>query len=503
MMSALYSSTTGLKSHSQGMSVISNDIANVSTVGYKQKDTLYTDLISQYMTSSAVPSVTMSQLGAGSAVGSVRTIFAQGGFSTGENVTDLGIEGTGFFAVSNGTRTEYTRAGNFSFLSTGELVDAGNWNVMGYSITNGVRSNTLSAVTIDTSTQTGVGKMAGKATTSITSCSQLGGLADSNTNAENPFFAMASSYDGTATTPLNTNQYSYAQAIQFYDNTGALQNATIYYDKAGTSGGQTAIEYVVALDDPSLDASSLAGTKSAGLLMAGTMTFSSAGELINVTGFTPSSGTPDDLSSWTPASVVNGSPAFSVTVAGSEPQTIGLNMGLTLDGSASSGLASAADAAANPSAIYSANASATRGNAASNAYGTAKGSIAQEMNGYGEGFLKDLNVSTEGIVSGVYSNGQSMDLYQIPLCRFTSEDGLKSTGTNRFAATTDSGPVQIGFAETENYGSINSCVLEQSNVDLSSEVTNMIITQRGFQMNSKIITTCDQLLQKAIEIKRN
>lgn len=503
MMSGLYSGVTGLKSHATGMSVISNNVANLNTVAYKQSHTLYADLISAYTTGSASPDVTLSQLGLGATVGSVRTIFTQGGFQGGNSVTDLGIDGIGFFAVSDGKTTEYTRAGNFTFLKNGDLVDSGGWNLMGYSIQGGTRSSDLTPVNIDTSATTGVGKMAAKATTVITSSSQLGGLTDSCANAANPFFALAASYNGTAASPLAGGLYGYSQEIQFYDNSGALQSATVYYDLAGKNGGQQAVEYVVALNDPSLDVSGLAGTKAAGLLMAGTLTFSSSGELQNMTAFTPpSSGDPTDLDSWKPSNVVNGQPVFTAAIAGSGSQTIGLDMGLTLNGSASSGLASAAAAATSPERVYALNTSATRASTASNAYGESAGIVSQRMDGYAEGYLTDITIAEDGTISGKYSNSQTADLYQIPLYRFTSESGLEHTGHNRFAAATASGPAQEGVAGTENYGSINGYVLEQSNVDLSAEFANMIITQRGFQMNSKVVTTCDQLLQKALELKR-
>ncbi len=502
MMSGLYSGVTGLKSHATGMSVISNNVANVNTVAFKQSSTLYSDLMSRYMNGSASRGVTTNQLGLGSTVGSVRTIFTQGGFEAGSGVTDMGIDGIGFFAVSDGTATEYTRAGNFSFTDTGALVDAGGWNLMGYAIRNGSRSSSLSPVVIDAGAA-GAGTMAGKATGSITCCARLGGLSDAGADAANPFFAMASSWDGTAATPLAQSGYSYSQAIRFYDAAGTLQKATVYYDLAGTSNGQTAAEYVVALDDPSLDGSSLAGTKAAGLLMAGTMTFSSSGELRNLTAFAPpSSGDPTDLTSWTPSGVVNGSPAFTVTVAGSGTQTIGLDMGLTFAGSAASGLANAAAASADPASLYGENPSATRNGTASNAYGESNDSIISSMDGYGEGHLRDLTVAGDGTISGNYSNGQSVDLYQIPLYRFTSEEGLESRGSNRYAATEASGAAREGIAGTENFGTVNECALEQSNVDLATEFSNLIITQRGFQMNSKVVTTCDQILQKALEIKR-
>lgn len=502
MMSGLYSGVTGLKSHATGMSVISNNVANVNTVAYKQASTLYADLTSQYMAGSASSGVSLSQLGCGSTIGGVRTIFTQGGFETGNSVTDMGINGIGYFAVSDGEKIEYTRAGNFSFLNSGALVDSGGWNVMGYGIENGARSTVLTPVVIDTSASA-AGKMAGSATSRITSCSRLGGLTDADADSANPFFAMVSAWDGTADIPLPQSRYSYSQAIQFYDAEGDLQNATVYYDLAGQDSGRTAVEYCVALDDPSLDGSSLAGTKAAGLLMAGTLSFTSAGELGNVTAFTPpSSGGPSDLAGWTSAPLVDGSPAFTVTLSDMEPQTIGLDMGLSHSGSAASGFANAAEAAADPLRVYAGDASATRNSTASNASGDSTGSLAASMDGYGEGYLQELTVGSDGVISGTYSNGQNQALYQLPLYRFTSQDGLENTGNNRYAATNASGPAEEGAAGTENFGTVTECALEQSNVDLATEFSNLIITQRGFQMNSKVVTTCDQLLQKALEIKR-
>ncbi|MDD4700708.1 MAG: flagellar hook-basal body complex protein, partial [Desulfovibrio sp.] len=101
-----------------------------------------------------------------------------------------------------------------------------------------------------------------------------------------------------------------------------------------------------------------------------------------------------------------------------------------------------------------------------------------------------------------YSNNQSMSLWQIPVCRFTSEDGLRREGDNLFSASPDAGQMEMGVAGTENYGTIRAYNTENSNVDMATEMTNMIINQRGFQSNSKVVTTADQMLQKAVEMKR-
>ena len=113
-----------------------------------------------------------------------------------------------------------------------------------------------------------------------------------------------------------------------------------------------------------------------------------------------------------------------------------------------------------------------------------------------------MTIGEDGLVKGVYSNNQTLELARLSLYRFTSQDGLRKEGGNHFAATEDSGAAQEGVPGTENYGKLAQRSIEQSNVDYAREFTQMISTQRGFQMNSKIVTTSDQMLQKALEIKR-
>ena len=111
-------------------------------------------------------------------------------------------------------------------------------------------------------------------------------------------------------------------------------------------------------------------------------------------------------------------------------------------------------------------------------------------------------IDANGDIIGYYSNGQNQKLWQIPVCRFTSEDGLYRQGGNLYSATEASGNMTMGVAGTENFGTINSYSLEMSNVDMATEMVNLIVTQRGFQSNSKVITTADEMLRKAMEIKR-
>ena len=132
--------------------------------------------------------------------------------------------------------------------------------------------------------------------------------------------------------------------------------------------------------------------------------------------------------------------------------------------------------------------------------GDPTGKISQD--GYAEGQMSSYDIDENGDIIGYYSNGQNQKLWQIPVCRFTSEDGLYRQGGNLYSATEDSGNMTMGVAGTENFGTINSYSLEMSNVDMATEMVNLIVTQRGFQSNSKVITTADEMLRKAMEIKR-
>lgn len=503
MMSSLFIGATGLKSHGEGMAVIGHNLANVNTVGYKQISMEFADLVSQYVTASSANMTNINQKGSGARPLDTRTLFTQGGIELGSAATDLCINGIGFFGVTQNNKTYYTRAGDFRFTKDGELVDPSGWNVLGRAIVNGAEATATTPIVLDT-TAAGVGYMAPLATSKITNCSNLAGLEDKSADPANPFFAMAANWDGTQSPPLGQNSYSYSEPIQFYDSTGVLRSATIYYDSAGKSGGMNAVEYLIALD-PSQNGSGGAGTETTGLLMAGTMTFSANGDLARLTAFSPpASGSPADLTAWTPAPIVNGQPAFTAQIAGGGSQQIAFDTGYTFaqGASASGGLASAADAAASSTLIFSTDTTRTLSARSSVALGESPSAIYASRDGYGEGWLRDLHVRADGIVEGSYTNNQSQDLYRVVLYRFPSQDGLRHEGNNHFSATPESGSPEEGIPGDENFGTLSEYSLEQSNVDYAREFSRLIITQRGFQMNSKVITTSDTMLQRALELKR-
>ena len=142
------------------------------------------------------------------------------------------------------------------------------------------------------------------------------------------------------------------------------------------------------------------------------------------------------------------------------------------------------------------------GSLATSQYATASSTIFQSSNGYGAGDLQSVNVGTDGVITGQYSNGQVIPLYRVALAKFQNVQGLYKEGGNLFRETRVSGDPITGRPGSNGLGSISPNSLEQSNVDIATEFVKMITTQRGFQANSKIITVTDQMLAELINLKR-
>ena len=126
----------------------------------------------------------------------------------------------------------------------------------------------------------------------------------------------------------------------------------------------------------------------------------------------------------------------------------------------------------------------------------------QNQNGYATGSVSSVQVGEDGKVTGVFTNGKTKELYQIVLAKFPNYQGLSAVGNNLYAATIDSGEPVIGAAKTSGRGSISQSSLEMSNVDLATEFVKMIVTQRAYQANAKVITTSNEVLQELINMKR-
>ena len=127
---------------------------------------------------------------------------------------------------------------------------------------------------------------------------------------------------------------------------------------------------------------------------------------------------------------------------------------------------------------------------------------ASDQNGFPPGSLSSYSIGTDGIITGLYTNGLTRPLAQLAMAVFPNTNGLQQIGTNLWVPTDNSGVPNFGIPQNGGRGAINSGYLEQSNVDISNEFTDLIVTQRGFQANTKVVTTVDELLQDLINMKR-
>ena len=416
---------------------------------------------------------------------SFRSFFLQGSIESTNTVSDLALNGKGFFQVTDEYGEEfYTRTGDFILDQEGFMTTPTGMNLMGYQYDENGNLGGLAKIQLDR-----FGTIPAKATSSVNFQMNLGSVEDNTVDGDNPYFSLLTTYNATAKPPLAGNATSYQQSVTVYDAEGNKHTLTAYFDGAPSSdNSKRQVEFLLALDQET--ASENPGD---GLVMSGVLTFDSAGKLQGMSAFVPGEAGSQDLSQWQAATAVGG--GFQCDINGS-PVTIDFGLG---NATAAGGAATAAEVGTDATLLGGLTGEALPSSSTAFA-GDPTGKISQD--GYAEGQMSSYDIDENGDIIGYYSNGQNQKLWQIPVCRFTSEDGLYRQGGNLYSATEASGNMTMGVAGTENFGTINSYSLEMSNVDMATEMVNLIVTQRGFQSNSKVITTADEMLRKAMEIKR-
>lgn len=529
---SMYVGASGIMAHSTRMQQISSNLANINTVAYKSGYAFFENMGSKDLAGTGTgyvgggPNHSSAQLGNGVRVANTRIDFREGAFQPSSISTDIAIGGKGYFGVKDTEhdKTYYTRAGHFLFNKNGVLCDAHGYALQGYPVDDkGVISSVSQNIALPlkeeidaNGNKVQVIKSDPRATTSASMMTNLDSKkADLTTDDKDPFFALMKSWNGTSNPPLSAEKYSYNSSIKVWDKNGNEHNLVVYFDKVtpktGDNSDRSYWEYVVGVD-PSSDArTQTAGTSSAGLLMTGTMTFSGDGTLQNMNAYTLSSnstGNPSDLSNWTTANFSeDGTPMFSALFAdpkGGEPsaQDISLNMGIkskskqwNISGT------TAANVGSNASGLPRMNDGTIQGISTTNYWG-ASTTITQSQDGFGEGYLQNVSVDKDGMLKGLFSNGLSVDYYKINLYNFKNQYGLRREGSNYFSDTPDSGDAIQGVPEEDGLGSTVTRNLESSNVDIATEFSQMILTQRGFQANSKVITTSDAVINNLLGVKK-
>lgn len=481
MMRSMFSSVSGLKSHQTKMDVIGNNIANVNTVGFKSSRATFQEIFSQTLSSGSAPDSTTGrggtnpmQVGLGMKVDSISTDMTQGSVQRTESPTDLSIEGEGFFIVRSGNQGSFsfTRAGNFIIDKAGNLVTSSGKNVygwLGYKQTDdGYEFNTEDPIEPINLYEYGNENrkiISGKSTTEAVLSGNLNAASSavlgSGQNA-NPQAVTDADGDGYIDVNGNNIKPDFTVPITVYDSLGNSYKLNVqfwktYVDTTTAGSPKTQWYYNIVPEKSNVTAASGASgtTGGTGTTNAsdaeGYLCFDKDGKLIADNNF-----------------------KAQLTINVTPPAESGAgSFQFNLDLSKLTQYAD--DSSVKPARV----------------------------DGYAPGTLVTFSIGEDGIITGVYDNGREQPLGMIALATFDNPAGLEKVGTNEYMQTTNSGDFSIAHKpRTDGAGSLLPGTLEMSNVDLASQFTEMIITQRGFQANSRVLTTADEILQELANLKR-
>ncbi|UZD99757.1 flagellar hook protein FlgE [Pseudomonas mediterranea] len=424
---------SGLYAANKQLDVTGNNIANVATTGFKSSRAEFEDVYSATKLGSGSKTV-----GNGVRLSNVSQQFGQGDVNNTGNVLDMGIQGQGFFVLSNDGSLSYTRAGTFKTDKEGYITNSdGTSKLQGYGVdANGkIQNGILTDLRIDTS------NLPPQATSLVSSTINLNSTATAITAAFNP--ADTSTFTKQFTTPI-------------YDTQGNQHSMDQYMVK---TAGNTWNVYTL-IDGRNLNGSAPT-TTGVTAPVPSTMNFDSSGKLTTVT--TPPATVNSDLvlTGWVPGTVTNG--VWAANGAASAP-TITISMGNTTQFNAD----------------------------------TARSLPVQ--NGYATGQITNLTIDGSGVLLANFSNNQTKPIGQLALASFTNEQGLQPVGGTSWKETFDSGIPAYDAPTTGTLGSIVSNALEESNVNLTNELVELIKAQSNYQANAKTISTQSTIMQTIIQM---
>ena len=550
MMRSMYSGVSGLKTHQTKMDVIGNNIANVNTVGFKSSSVTFSEIMYQNLSGASGPNaltgtggVNAKQIGLGVTTGSTSVnITGAGAPQTTGRAFDIKLNdtnsATSFFIVSNGSGTQFTRAGSFYVDGTGNLcMTSTGYNVMGWQVdptTGDIRKDTVSALRV----------MSEKNMTSAPEATVNGrceGVLDKNSTDV-------------------TSEAGQAMNLSFYDALGYSYVAKFAIKETNRDTGEYTVELTDILD--STNKSILDQTKYDSV--TGTYDPDYLGDIFGAVKSQTKTYTP--RAGWTTVDVANNIFEYNATyyrydaaagnlvevadngggnyvqVPGGTTKTLAEAFGVSPYATGitmTNGVVTANVSGANYTLKFNPddgvfdyigatgqdnvflNLKDTLGgnfenididftgtkwfdNGGSSTIGMDKGDV-DGKTGTGKklGDMIGVFVDTNGKIYGSYDNGNTILLGQIAVAQFANAMGLEKVGDNCYTTTLNSGEFDgIGVDITAGGGTMSAGMLEMSNVDLSSEFTEMITTQRGFQANSRIITVSDTLLEELINLKR-
>lgn len=556
MMRSMYSAVSGLKTHQTKMDVIGNNIANVNTVAFKSSSVVFQDVLYQ-MTSNAsganaatgTGGVNAKQIGLGVTTGATNlSITTSGAAETTGRAFDIRLSDqstTNFFVVNNGSENLFTRAGSFYVDGAGNLcMTSTGYTVMGWQVdptTGNIKKDTVSALRV---MQTSNLTSAPEATTQA----NVSGIIDKNDKdvlSDNGLVKTLTFFDNLG--------YSYTARFAM-KSTGTDGKYTVELEKILNSDGTTFYdaETKKTQDGKTVNVEDIFGKKETNITL-GTYKQVQSGYFLSTDGkiYVGSSADESKLLTYDDASksfkCKDGSEPYSLKqvygisnamvakITGNKANATVTNGTLTITGdvtdyeidfSTKDGTFTGVGARTsnnktntvtlnmsklgnNPTQFdditidFSGLKDADNGGKSTAVMST--GSIDDGVTGKGKklGAMIGISIDNNGLITGTYDNGNTETLGQIAVAQFANASGLEKVGENCYRTTLNSGEFDgIGVEISADGSSMTSGELEMSNVDLSTEFTQMIITQRGFQANSRIITTSDTLLEELVNLKR-
>ena len=543
MLKSLTSAVTGLKNFTIQLDVLGNNLANVRTIGFKGSRVTFSDTRSQSLTGISRGFGggfgNQKQIGLGMTISSTDLDFTQGSLEFTGTATDLAIEGNSFFVLSDGERNRYSRAGNFFFNGQGILVSPGGLAVQGWQAdANGGIDvfSPLSEIFLDTNLSSPAAK-----TGQVSLSGNLDATLTPKVNVLTAGIALTLSADdsfATGAADLNDLTQTTTPLVSgdIIDIVGTLPDGTAVSATFTYSADGTTIDDLITVIDAAFGGTVVTSIADGKLtltdVVAGdsttTLTLSSAADIslsafdTTVDGFTGTVSTSvaifDSLgdshnlvitftnteveNQWTwVASFVGGEEtivdggsgsiqfddngavvAFDVDGAATgiviEPGTGGAQFTVELDVQGGLEFSGMTQFASDPTLLV------------------------RNQDGRPTGSLLRYAIDTTGAITGIFSNETNITLAQIALAEFPNPVGLLRSGNGIYDVTSSTGRPIIGAAGEQFSSSILSGSLEMSNVDLVKQFTDMIVTQRGFQANARVVTTADQILDETIRLKR-
>ena len=446
LFGSLFTGVSGLAAQSRAMSVISDNVANVSTVGYKGGISNFATLVTgshEHNTSGGGGVQQTSQL----------LVGKQGILQSTGSATDAAISGNGFFVVSanaDGTGSPlYTRAGSFNPDVNGNLRNANGFYLQGWKLDANEQP-------LDINATRPVNVRDLNVTTIPTSKIKLG----ANLDSEQPIYtgAYASGDLAAYSTSSGTAgvKPDFKRQVQVYDSLGNARSLTVAFLR--TPGASTWTVEVYA-DPADVEATSNPN----GLLASGAVTFNGNGALASGT-ITPTF----------PAGAAAGDPIGIdwLNSSGANDSSIDLSWG-------------------------------TVGNTDGLTQFSGESAVSfVTKDGVGFGELNSVRIDEDGFVEASFSNGEVRRIFQLPLATFANPAALSAQSGNVFAFTRESGDPTLQATGSGGAGTIAPGALEGANVDIADEFTKMIVTQRAYSANAKVITTTDDMLNELMQIKR-